>query len=92
MNKDKLIIDGKDYGNDYIAYNRHYNNNVMEYLRMKQLNEIPIRQRKRRPIKRYRTNDFSTKSERIHTILAYVFAYLFGFILFLYAFISLISF
>jgi hypothetical protein len=50
--------------NDYIAYNRDYNNKVWEQLRMKQLNEIPIRQRKRRPIKRYRTNDFSTRSER----------------------------
>ena len=58
MNKDKLIIDGKDYGNDYIAYNRHYNNNVMEYLRMRQLKDIPQRENKRPKIKRYKVYDF----------------------------------
>ena len=35
---DKLIIDGKDYGEDYISYNRDYNNKVWEQLRMKNLN------------------------------------------------------
>lgn len=59
---------------------------------MKQLKDIPIRQSKRPKIKRYRTINYCSNSERIHKILAYVFAYLGGFILFLYAFISLISF
>jgi len=36
----KLILDGKDYGDDYIAYNRDYNNKVWEQLRMKQLKDI----------------------------------------------------
>tara|TARA_R100000781_G_C4010363_1_gene103453 strand:- start:65 stop:346 length:282 start_codon:yes stop_codon:yes gene_type:complete len=93
MEKDKLIIDGKDYGNDYTAYCRAYNNRLRDMFIMKQLHEIPIRQPKRRPqIKRYRTINYCSNSERIHKILAYVFAYLVGFILFLYAFISLISF
>ena len=54
----KLILDGKDYGKDDTAYCRAYNNKVMEELRMKQLNEIPIRQRKRPKIKRYKVYDF----------------------------------
>ena len=57
-NMTRLILDGKDYGDDYIAYNRDYNNKVWEQLRMKQLNEIPIRQRKRPKIKRYKVYDF----------------------------------
>ena len=67
---DKLIIDGKDYGEDYISYNRDYNNKVWEQLRMKNLNEIPQEQIKRPKIKRYKTNDFTSRSEKIHTILS----------------------
>ena len=87
----KLILDGKDYGDDYIAYNRDYNNKVWEQLRMKQLKDIPTRQRKRRAkITRYKTNDFSTTSEKIHTILAYVLTYLLGVMLFVGGFIALL--
>ena len=89
---DKLIIDGKDYGEDYISYNRDYNNKVWEQLRMKQLNEIPQEQIKRPKIKRYKTNDFTSRSEKIHTILSYVCIYLGGVALFVYGFISLIAF
>jgi len=56
---------------------------------MKQLKDIPTRQSKRPKIKRYKVYDFRTPW---HTIFAYVFAYLGGVILFLYAFISLIAF
>ena len=58
MTKDKLILDGKDYGEDYISYNRDYNNKVWEQLRMKQLKDIPTRQNKRPKIKRYKVYDF----------------------------------
>jgi len=87
----KLILDGKDYGDDYIAYNRAYNNKVWEYLRMKQLHEIPTRQPRRRPrIKRYRTINYCTsRSERWHTILTYVCTYLLGAILFASMFLAL---
>ena len=57
---EKLILDGKDYGEDYISYNRDYNNKVWEQLRMKQLNEIPIRQPKRPKIKRHVVTDFKS--------------------------------
>ena len=47
---------------------------------MKQLNEIPRRQKRRPQIKRYRTYDFGTPW---HTIFTYVVTYLLGVILFI---------
>tara|TARA_R110000796_G_scaffold204061_1_gene320252 strand:+ start:831 stop:1121 length:291 start_codon:yes stop_codon:yes gene_type:complete len=60
MDKYKLILDGKDYGKDDAAYCRAYNNKVIEELRMKHLNEIPIRQPKRPKIKRHVVTDFKS--------------------------------
>jgi len=57
---------------------------------MKQLKDIPIRQNKRPKIKRYRTINYCSNSERMQTIFAYVFAYLGGVILFVMAFFFLI--
>ena len=57
---EKLIIDGKDYGNDYTAYCRAYNNRLREMFIMKQLHEIPIRQPKRPKIKRHVVTDFKS--------------------------------
>ena len=54
---------------------------------MKQLKDIPQLQNKRHKIKRYKVYDFRTPW---HTILSYVFAYLGGVILFLYAFFFLL--
>jgi len=90
MDKDKLIIDGKDYGNDYTAYCRAYNNRLREMFEMKDLNEIPTRQKRRPQIRRYRTYDFTSRSERIHKILAYVCVYLGGTMLFVGGFIALL--
>ena len=88
---DKLIIDDKDYGNDYAAYCKAYNNKLrdmfMEDLEMKQLNEIPTRQPKRPKIKRYRINDFGTDWS---LIFAYVLTFLLGTMLFIGGFIALI--
>jgi len=56
---------------------------------MKQLNEIPRRQKRRPQIKRYRVYDFNSTSEKIHTILAYVLTYLLGAILFASMFLAL---
>jgi len=57
---------------------------------MKQLNEIPRRQKRRPQIKRYRVYDFNSTSEKIHTILAYVLTYLLGVMLFVGGFIALL--
>ena len=54
---------------------------------MKQLKDIPQLQNKRPKIKRYKVYDFKTP---LHTIFAYVFAYLGGVVLFLYAFFFLL--
>ena len=51
---------------------------------MKQLNEIPRRQKRRPQVKRYRVYDFSNRSERIHSILAYCGVYLGAFMITLY--------
>jgi len=90
---EKLIIDGKDYGNDYTAYCRAYNNRLREMFIMKQLHEIPKRQPRRPKIKRYRTINYCTsRSARWHKILSYVCIYLGGVALFVYGYISLIAF
>jgi len=57
---------------------------------MKQLKDIPQLQNKRPKIKRYRTINYCSNSERIQTIFAYVFAYLGGVLLFVMAFFFLI--
>ena len=47
---DKLIIDGKDYGNDYTAYCRAYNNRLREMFiedNLMKIKDIPIKQKKR---------------------------------------------
>ena len=88
--ENKLIIDGKDYGNDYTAYCRAYNNRLRNMFIMKQLNEIPIRQKRRPQIRRNSHMISISKSEKIHTILAYVCAYLFGTMLFVGGFIALL--
>ena len=90
---DKLIIDGKDYGNDYTAYCRAYNNRLREMFiedNLMKIKDIPIKQKKRPQIKRYRTYDFTSRSERIHKILSYVCVYLGGVALFAYGFIALL--
>ena len=53
----------------------------------KDLHEIPIRQKRRPQVKRYRTYDFGTPW---HTIFTYVITYLLGAILFIGAFIALL--
>lgn len=81
----KYILNGVEY-KDYRQYNHAYNNlirsNMMASYK-KDLHEIPIRQKRRPQVKRYRTYDFSTTSEKIHTILTYVLTYLLGVILFI---------
>ena len=88
--ENKLIIDGKDYGNDYTAYCRAYNNRLREMFRMTQLKDIPRLQSKRRVIRSHNTHDFTPTKTNIHTILSYVLAYLLGTILFIYGFIALL--
>jgi hypothetical protein len=81
----KYILNGVEY-KDYRQYNHAYNNlirsNMMASYK-KDLKDIPIRQKRRPQVKRYRTYDFSTTSEKIHTILTYVLTYLLGVILFI---------
>ena len=57
---------------------------------MRKLQDIPQLQNKRPKIKRYRTINYCSNSQRLHTILAYVFAYLGGVLLFVMAFFFLI--
>ena len=57
---------------------------------MKQLKDIPQLQRQRPKIKRYRTINYCSSSERWHKIFAYVLIYLGGFTLFLMAFVALL--
>ena len=81
----KYILNGIEYDN-YRQYNQAYNNLIRENMMAsykKDLHEIPIRQKRRPQVKRYRTYDFSTTSEKIHTILTYVLTYLLGVILFI---------
>jgi len=78
----KYILNGVEY-KDYRQYNHAYNNlirsNMMASYK-KDLHEIPIRQKRRPQIKRYRTYDFGTPW---HTIFTYVVTYLLGVILFI---------
>ena len=82
---EKYILNGVEY-KDYRQYNHAYNNlirsNMMASYK-KDLHEIPIRQKRRPQVRRYRTYDFTSRSERIHT-------YLLGAILFIGAFIALL--
>ena len=86
---EKYILNGVEY-KDYRQYNHAYNNlirsNMMASYK-KDLHEIPIRQKRRPQVKRYRTYDFGTSW---HTIFAYVITYLLGAILFIGAFIALL--
>jgi hypothetical protein len=86
---EKYILNGGEY-KDYRHYNHAYNNlirsNMMASYK-KDLHEIPIRQKRRPQVKRYRTYDFGTPW---HTIFAYVITYLLGAILFIGAFIALL--
>jgi len=86
---EKYILNGVEY-KDYRQYNHAYNNlirsNMMASYK-KDLHEIPIRQKRRPQVKRYRTYDFGTPW---HTILAYVLTYLLGAILFIGAFTALL--
>ena len=88
----KYILNGVEY-KDYRQYNHAYNNlirsNMMASYK-KDLKDIPIRQKRIRPSVRYRTYDFTSRSEKIHTILTYVLTYLLGAILFIGAFIALL--
>jgi len=85
----KYILNGVEY-KDYRQYNHAYNNlirsNMMASYK-KDLHEIPIRQKRRPQVKRYRTYDFGTPW---HTTFAYVITYLLGAILFIGAFIALL--
>jgi hypothetical protein len=85
----KYILNGVEY-KDYRQYNHAYNNlirsNMMASYK-KDLHEIPIRQKRRPQVKRYRTYDFGTPW---HTIFTYVITYLLGAILFIGAFIALL--
>jgi len=86
---EKYILNGIEY-KDYRQYNHAYNNlirsNMMASYK-KDLHEIPIRQKRRPQVRRYRTYDFGTPW---HTIFAYVITYLLGAILFIGAFIALL--
>lgn len=90
---DKYILNGIEYDN-YRQYNQAYNNLIRENMMAsykKDLKDIPIKQKRIRPSIRYRTINHCSSSERLHTILAYVFAYLGGVMLFIMAFYFLIT-
>jgi hypothetical protein len=85
----KYILNGVEY-KDYRQYNHAYNNLIRSNMTAsykKDLHEIPIRQKRRPQVRRYRTYDFGTPW---HTIFAYVITYLLGAILFIGAFIALL--